>query len=126
MSRYDTRETPTQQPEPQPPQSSAAAGRPWTEALRRDAREFGHTAEYEFRKLVGASRTLVQQKSAPEPTSQKESRAARFERKPIRSRPEPERSQQPYQQPERPQPEPQQSESAREAKPIEQAMPQPE
>ena len=121
MSRYDTRETPTQQPEPQRPQSSAAAGRPWTEALRRDAQEFGHVAEYEFRKLVGASRSLMQRQSAPEPAPHKGSRAARFERKPIGGRPEPERPQPERSQSERPQPEP-----AREAKLVEQAMPQPE
>jgi hypothetical protein len=113
MSRYEARETPTRQPEAQRSQASAASGRPWTEALRRDAREFGHTAEYEFRKVVGASRSLVQHKSAPEPTSQKGSRAGRFERKPIARKPEPERPQ-----PERPQQEP-----AREAKPTEQAIP---
>ena len=113
MSRYDARQTPTRQPEPQRPQSSAAAGRPWTEALRRDAQEFGHVAEYEFRKVVGASRSLIERQPAPEPAPQKGSRAARFERKPIGSGPEPER----------PQPERQQPEPVRAAKPAEPAMP---
>jgi hypothetical protein len=116
MSRYDARQTPTPQPEPQRSQSPASAGRPWMDSFRRDAQEFGHVAEYEFRKVVGASRSLIQREPAPEPAPQKGSRAARFERKPIARRPEPERPRQ-----ERPQPEP-----VPEAKPVEQAMPQPE
>ncbi len=79
-----------------------------------------------MRKLVSASRSVMQRQPAPEPASQKGSRAARFERKPVTRKPEPERSQQPYKPPERPQPEREQAESAREAKPVEQAMPQPE
>ena len=121
MSRDDARETPAPQPQSHRPQSSAAAGRPWTEALRRDAQEFGHVAEYEFRKVVGASRSLIERQPAPEPAPHKGGSAARFERKPIGSRPEPERPQ-----PARPQPERQQPEAVREAKPTELAMPKPE
>jgi hypothetical protein len=111
MSRYDARQTPTPQPEPQRSKPSTSAGRPWMDSLRRDAQEFGHVAEYEFRKVVGASRSLIQRQPAAEPAPQKARRAARFERKPIGGRPVPER---------------QQPESVREAKPVVQAIPQPE
>ena len=83
------------------------------DSLRRDAQEFGHVAEYEFRKLVGASRSLMQRQPAPEPAPHEGNRSARFERKPIARRPEPER----------PQPERQQPEPVRAAKPTEPAMP---
>ncbi len=51
MSRSDARIADTRSPSP---------GRDWGAALKRDAREFAGVAEYEFRKLVGASRTQRQ------------------------------------------------------------------
>ena len=51
-------------------------GHGFSDALKRDAREFAGVAEYEFRKLVGASRTLQQRQPGPTKTDN-------YERRPI-------------------------------------------
>ena len=48
----------------------------FADALKRDAREFAGVAEYEFRKLVGAARTLQQRQPGPTKTDN-------YERRPI-------------------------------------------
>jgi len=53
MSRSDTRESASRSI-----QDATGAGRTLVpDALKRDARQFLNSAEYEFRKVVGASRT---------------------------------------------------------------------
>ena len=51
-------------------------GHGFSDALKRDAREFAGVAEYEFRKLVGAARTLQQRQPGP-------AKADGYERRPI-------------------------------------------
>ncbi|MGH9533451.1 MAG: hypothetical protein ACRD2E_01180 [Terriglobales bacterium] len=76
MSRYDARDTAGRQPEVRSSHPAARPAAPWSEALKHDARKFAQTAEYELRKLVGASRSTIQrQPPAPPP--------GRFERRPL-------------------------------------------
>lgn len=72
MSRYDARNEDSRSPgiRTQSPVHGFA------DVLKRDAREFAGVAEYEFRKLVGATRTLQQRQPAP-------AKADGYERRPI-------------------------------------------
>lgn len=88
MSRYDARETPGRQPEARQSHPATQPGTTWTDALRRDTREFAQVAEYEFRKVVGASRSLAQRQPDPNPTAQAgRGPTDRFERKAINRKP---------------------------------------
>lgn len=78
MSCHDARDTVARQPEGRSSRPAARPASPWTAALGRDAREFAQTAEYEFRKLVGASRSTIQQQPRPEAAI-----PDRSERKPL-------------------------------------------
>lgn len=87
MSRYDARETPGRQPEARQSNPATQPRTNWTNALRRDAREFAYVAEYEFRKVIGASRSLIQRQPNPEPAQAGRGPADRFERKPLGRKP---------------------------------------
>lgn len=83
MSRSDTREGAGRSI-----QDATGAGRTLVpDALKRDAREFLNSAEYEFRKVVGASRTAP----TPQPPDHTPAREAVSKRKQDNPPPEADR-----------------------------------